>query len=163
MTRVRGRMAIALLAVVGGFVSLYLVLYKLGFYGQLACGGQSSCAVVQTSEYSELFGLPVAGWGLGWYLAVLGTALAGVRPPHLERSWPRNALTVLAAGGVAFTGYLTYAELFILHAICWWCVASAVLVVIIAGLVAREWWADRGGRRTARRGGAGMREGSAAG
>lgn len=149
MNRVRGRMTIAVLAVVGSFVSLYLVLYKLGFYGQLACGGQGSCAVVQTSRYAEFFGLPVAGWGLGWYLAVLAAALAGVRPPHLDRDWPRTVLTILALGGVGFTGYLTYAELFILHAVCWWCVGSAVVVLAIAALVGREWWSQRRGREPA--------------
>ena len=47
-TRLRG---IALLALIGLFVALYLLLYSLGFYGQLLCG-PGSCDTVQTSEYA---------------------------------------------------------------------------------------------------------------
>lgn len=131
-------MAVAVLALAGGFVSLYLLLYKMGVYGQLACGAGGSCSVVQASRYAEFLGIPVAGWGVGWYAAVLGVALAGLQPRFREASWPRRALVVLAAGGVAFTAYLTWVELFVLEAICRWCVGSAGLVVAIAALAAWE-------------------------
>ncbi len=137
-------MAIAVLALVGGFVSLYLLLYKLGVYGQLACGAGGSCDVVQASRWAEFLGVPVAGWGVGWYAAVLGVSLAGLQPRFRDGPWPGRALAALAAGGVAFTLYLTWVELFVLEAICRWCVASAALVVGIAGLVAWERRAPEG-------------------
>lgn len=136
MTRTRCRMAVAVLALAGGFVALYLLLYKMGFYGRLACGAGGSCSVVQASSYAEFLGVPVAGWGVGWYAAVLAAAVGGLQPGQVERGWPGPALAVLAAGGVAFTLYLTYVELFVLEAVCRWCVGSAALVGGIAGLVA---------------------------
>lgn len=129
-------MAIALLAVVGVFVSLYLLLYKLGVYGGLTCTGGASCEFVQASTYADFLGIPVAGWGTGWYAAVLATALAGLRPRFASSPWPGRILAVLAAGGVLFTLYLTAVELFVLEAVCQWCVGSAVLVTAIAALVA---------------------------
>lgn len=137
-------MAIAVLALVGVFVSLYLLLYKLGFYGQLTCTGGASCAFVQASTYADFLGIPVAGWGTGWYAAVLGTALAGLRPRFASSPWIGRALAVLAAGGLLFTLYLTGIELFVLEAICQWCVGSAVLVVAISALVAWGWLAGPG-------------------
>lgn len=136
MTRTGGRMAIALLAVVGVFVSLYLLLYKLGVYGSLTCTGGASCEFVQASTYADFLGIPVAGWGTGWYASVLATALAGLRPRFASSPWPGRILAVLAAGGVLFTLYLTAVELFVLEAVCQWCVGSAVLVTAIAALVA---------------------------
>lgn len=129
-------MAIAVLALVGVFVSLYLLLYKLGVYGTLTCTGGASCAFVQASAYADFLGIPVAGWGTGWYVAVLGTALAGLGPPLASSPWPGRLLAVLAAGGLLFTLYLTAVELFVLRAVCQWCVVSAVLVAAISGLVA---------------------------
>lgn len=135
-------MAVAVLALIGVFLSLYLLLYKLGVYGTLTCTGGGSCAFVQASTYADFLGIPVAGWGTGWYVAVLGTALAGLSPGLAAAAWPGRALAVLAAGGLLFTAYLTAVELFVLQAICTWCVASAVLVGAIAGLVAWGWFVE---------------------
>ena len=46
----------------------------------------------------------------------------------------RQALgrTVLLSGGaLLFSAYLTYLELFVIHAICRWCVGSAVIITAI--------------------------------
>ena len=126
----RKRMAIAVLALVGLLMSIYLLLYKLGFYGELVCG-TGACEAVQTSEYAILLGLPVAGWGVAWYAAVFGLAFLSVQPAYQEATWPARIVFILAAGGVAFSGYLTYLELFVIHAICWWCVTSAVVTLLI--------------------------------
>ena len=115
------RMAIAVMALVGLLMSVYLLLYTLGFYGEL----------VQTSEYATFLGLPVAGWGVAWYAAVFVLAFLSVQPAYQEATWPARLIFLLAAGGVAFSGYLTYLELFVIHAICWWCVTSAVLTLLI--------------------------------
>jgi uncharacterized membrane protein len=37
-------------------------------------------------------------------------------------------LLILSGLGVAFTAYLTYLELFVIHAICRWCIASAAII-----------------------------------
>ena len=126
----RKRMGIAVLALVGLLMSVYLLLYKLGFYGELACGS-GSCEAVQTSEYAMLLGVPVAGWGVAWYAAVFVLAFLSLQPAHQEASWPARLIFLLAAGGLAFSAYLTYLELFVINAICRWCVASAVVTLLI--------------------------------
>ena len=125
---------VAVLALVGLFISGYLLLYSLGYYGDLMCGS-GSCEVVQTSEYAVFLGLPVPGWGTAWYAAVfvLALALAAGRP---ETSGPGRLAAVLAAGGLAFSIYLTAIEAFVLEAWCRWCVVSAVLTVGIFLLIA---------------------------
>lgn len=128
MKRVQG---IALLSLVGLFVSLYLLLYAMGFYGALACGPGNACDLVQASPYADFLGLPVAGWGVGWYAAVLALALLALRPAFARRRWPGRALFALAAAGLAFSAYLTGVELFVLEALCTWCVVSAALTGVI--------------------------------
>lgn len=136
-------MTIAVAALLGLFVSLYLLLYSLGVYGELMCG-TGGCETVQTSSYARFLGLPVAGLGVAWYAAVLLVALLGVQERFADEKWPDLWLFLLAAGGLAFSVYLTGVELFVLHAICQWCVVSAVITVVIFGLAAL---AVRSGRR----------------
>jgi len=127
----RYRQAIALLALVGLFVALYLWLHALGFGGAIKCGASGGCETVQTSQWAVFLGMPVAFYGVIGYLALLIVALAGLRPAALaERTWNLRLLG-LATVGVVFTAYLTYIELFLIHAICRWCVGSAVSITAI--------------------------------
>ncbi len=127
-------MAAAALALVGLLLATYLLLHSLGFTGPLVCGTSASCDTVQSSRYAKFLGLPVAGYGVGGYGALFAIALAGLQPRWAERRGPTVWLTVLAAIGVAFTVYLTYLELFVIHAICRWCVGSAAIIVAIFGV-----------------------------
>ena len=122
------RMGAAVLSLVGLFVSAYLYLYKIGRIGTLACGS-GGCETVQTSVWSRFAGVEVALIGVVGYALLFGVALVGLRPGQAARRWPGQVLAGLAAGGVLFTIYLTYLELFVIHAICRWCVGSAVIIV----------------------------------
>jgi uncharacterized membrane protein len=124
------RMAIALLSLVGLVISGYLTLYKLGFMGEIQCtlGG---CEKVQTSAYSLFLGQPVALWGMGAYVTLLALAVAGVQPRFVGARWVALGLFGVSAVGVAFSGYLTYLEAFVIHAWCQWCVISAILVTLV--------------------------------
>ena len=124
------RQVIALLAVVGGCVSTYLLLYKLGYIGTLSCS-IGSCETVNTSKWSLLLGVPIAAYGLAFYVATLGVAIVGSQP-QLEGSPTVSAVLLGMSGvGVVFSGYLTALELFVIHAICMWCVISALIVTLI--------------------------------
>lgn len=125
-------MAGAALALAGLFVSLYLWLWKLGWFGVLACG-DGGCETVQLSPYATLVGVPVAWFGVVGYAAMLGVSLAGLHGRSAARAWPTAALLALSGAGVAFTAYLTYLEAAIIHAWCRWCLVSAVLVTAIFG------------------------------
>ena len=129
----RPRQAIALLALVGCCIALYLWFYKIGIIGKLQCGS-GSCEYVQTSRYGSLFGVPVAFYGVVGYGIIFAVAIAGLQPAQLERRWPTSALALLSTGGFLFTLYLTGIELFVLHAICRWCVGSAVVMTAIAAI-----------------------------
>jgi uncharacterized membrane protein len=124
------RMGVALTSLLGLFVSAYLYLYKIGRIGTLACGS-GACETVQTSQWSRFAGVEVALIGVVGYAALFAVALAALRPGLADRRWPARLLTGMAGLGVLFTAYLTYLELFVIHAICRWCVGSAVLITSV--------------------------------
>lgn len=101
------------------------------------CGGIGECELVQTSEYSDIAGVPVALLGLLYFVAMSLLALARISrvswmPDEME--WAEPAALSMALAGTAFVVYLTYVELFVLEAICIWCVTLASLTVISLGL-----------------------------
>jgi len=114
------------LALAGAAISGYLTWVH---YAEVepVCTGISDCVKVQNSEYAELAGISVAVIGLGGYLAVLASlALPG------ERGLLLTAFLTLV--GVGFSIYLTYVELVVIDAICQWCVASAAIMLALAGV-----------------------------
>lgn len=125
------RRAIAVLALFGVLDSLYLLLGKLGYVGELSCSISHGCDMVNSSSYSVFLGMPVSGIGLAGYLAMFVVALVGTHPGWLNDPRPDRLLSLLAGFAVIFTVYLTYAELFVLRAICQWCVVSQMLVIAI--------------------------------
>ena len=120
-------MIVAALALAGIFISTYLTLYKLGMIGELSCS-IGSCETVNTSRWSIFLGLPVAAWGLFFYLDVFGVALLGTTPRLENEPLVSIVLAAEAGIGVIFTAWLTYLELAVIHAVCIWCVTSAGIV-----------------------------------
>jgi len=118
------RIAMIVLTVLGvGIASYVTYVHYAGI--KPACTAGESCTKVQTSIYSELAGVPVALMGLIGYVAILASLLA----PETERT--RFATLVLTLGGFGFSAYLTYRELFSIHAICEWCVTSAIVMTLL--------------------------------
>lgn len=129
----RRRQAIVLLALVGLLVATYLWLWGIGVIGTLQCGA-GSCEYVQTSRYGELFGVPVAFIGVAGYALLLVVGLVGLRPVFADGRRVAVWLARLSSAGLAFTLYLTYVELFLLRAMCRWCMVSAVIMCAIWAL-----------------------------
>lgn len=127
---IRRRQALVLLALVGLLLATYLWLYKIGVVGELKCG-TGSCETVQASRYAELLGVPVALYGVAGYATLFAIGLAGLDPVRATDPRLTRLLAALATAGLVFTVYLTAIELFVLHAICRWCVASAVIMTAI--------------------------------
>ena len=123
-------MIVAALALAGIFIALYLTLYKLGVIGELSCS-IGSCETVNTSKWSRFLGLPVAAWGVLFYLDVFVVASIGTLPRFEDEPVVSMVLAVEAGIGVVFSAWLTYLELGVIHAICIWCVTSAVIVTLI--------------------------------
>jgi len=116
------RALLAALSVAGLLLSAYLTWTHLRGEAPVCVGGGGGCETVQTSRYAEFLGVPVAMVGIAGYAGLLFSALL------------RGEVGVLsglffALVGVLFSGYLTWLELFVIRAICQWCVTSAVLMV----------------------------------
>jgi uncharacterized membrane protein len=124
------RQAIAVLALVGIAIATYLWLHAIGVIGVLQCG-TGGCETVQASRYAELFGIPVALYGVVGYVTLFGIAIAGAQPALAARAWPTRWLVTLSGAGFLFTLYLTYLELFVIHALCRWCLGSAAVITAI--------------------------------
>jgi uncharacterized membrane protein len=124
------RMLVALIALAGVFVALYLTLYKLGYIGTLACA-VGSCETVQTSKWATLLGFPVGAWGVAYYVFVLALAIVGLTGQFADSRRLSEILVGVTAFGLVFSLWLTYLELFVIHAICQWCVISAILATIL--------------------------------
>jgi uncharacterized membrane protein len=94
------------------------------------CGISGGCETVQTSRYASLFGGPVALLGLITYIVIFVSL-------RLRRAVSLLSGYALTLVGFAFSVYLTYREVFTIHAICSWCVSSAIVFTLltIVGLV----------------------------
>ncbi len=124
------RMAVALIAVLGIVVATYLTLYKLGYVGALTCS-IGSCETVNLSKWAKFVGAPVAAWGVAFYITVFAVAVASIQPRFADSRRASVILVALTGWGVLFSAWLTYLELFVIKAICQWCVVSAILVTIM--------------------------------
>jgi uncharacterized membrane protein len=123
-----------LLTLAGLGVSLYLMWGYTAPGATLACGGSHGCETVKNSVYANLMGIPLPSLGLVSYLGLLVLLLAQNQPAVRNRGWSAFialAIFGLSLIGVLYSAYLTYIELFVIYAVCRWCVASALIMVAI--------------------------------
>jgi len=118
------KITMLVLAVIGLGIASYLTyIHYAGI--KPACTAGESCTKVQTSVYSKLGGVPVALIGLLGYIAIVGSLLL----PESENT--RLATMAFTVVGFGFSAYLTYRELFSIHAICEWCATSAGIMTVL--------------------------------
>jgi uncharacterized membrane protein len=122
-------MVVAILALLGLLVSLYMLAYALGLAGSLICT-VGDCEAVQASPYSRVGPIPVAAFGVAGYLVLMGVSLFGLQPASRGSRFVPLALLGGGVLGLIFTAYLTYLEAFVIHAWCQWCISSAVIMVL---------------------------------
>jgi len=120
---VRARAAVAALAAVGLGVATYLTVIHYTHTAPICTTG--GCETVQHSKYALFAGVPVALLGVVAYACVLLTAAVRGLPPAVV-----GALVALV--GVAFSGYLLWAQLARIHAICQWCVGNDAVAALLA-------------------------------
>ena len=87
----------------------------------LVCVAGGGCETVQQSSYAELAGIPVALLGLLGYAVIVALVLSD--PPTA-----RLGAAALAVVGLAFSVYLVVLQLFVIDAVCVWCLANDVLI-----------------------------------
>jgi uncharacterized membrane protein len=118
-----------ILSIIGAVDAFYLSLVKLT-HTELYCGGSSICETVNSSSYSMVMGTPIAFLGLGTYIFLITILFLEKRNVFsCEVSVYLNFGICLI--GLLFSIYLTYIELFVLHAICPYCLASAVIMLLL--------------------------------
>lgn len=130
MADVKGwqNIAILVLCIVGLGVSIYLTYIEFT-QTRAICGPVGDCNAVQNSPYAKLFGVvPIGLVGLIGYVAIL---LSWYWQSYRKDGYSRIAGPVMfgmALFGTLFSIYLTYLELYVIHAICLWCLSSAVIM-----------------------------------
>lgn len=100
--------------------------------GSLACTRWAQCDVVNNSVYSQIYGVPISVIGLAGYLFLLALAFAALWAEGRRQRQLLLLSLVLSLVGVGFSAYLTYLEVYVIEALCAWCVASAVIITVLA-------------------------------
>jgi uncharacterized membrane protein len=113
----------------------------------IPCGGTHDCRDVAQSKYASFpvgSNYPVAMYGVFGYLAIAALAFLRTLPNRPKQDHRLLGLILLASTvGTLAALQLTYVELFVIHAICKWCVASQVLILAIAVISSTEWRKQR--------------------
>jgi uncharacterized membrane protein len=115
------RTVLLVLAVLGFLVSAYLTWTHFAGLAPICTGGGEGCETVQSSRYAVLLGVPVALLGLIAYSGlIISAALWGQAGIYLG--------FLISLVGTLFSAYLTYLEIFVIGALCQWCLASAAIM-----------------------------------
>lgn len=141
------RMIAATLALLGLLDAAYLTLDRYEENVGLVCPVGGGCETVQNSAWSTLppgDGVPVALIGVVGYATLLGLALAGLHRERLGRLAFAPALLAASSAGLLFALYLTALQIFVIGALCSWCLASATLQLGIWLAALTEWRTWRG-------------------
>ena len=141
------RPAIGAIATVGALGTAYLTVIKL--MGNSAACPVKGCDQVLTSEYADVFGIPLTLFGCLAYLSMvvlsLGPLLVSGETKREQRqkledlTWP--LLFIGATGMMVFSGYLMYLLATELKAACLYCIASATFtfLMFVLTLLGRQW------------------------
>ena len=121
------RLAAAIVALAGVGVAGYLTWVHFDD-AALVCVAGGGCETVQESEYAEIAGVPVAALGLVAYSIVLG--LVAWDSPSA-----RLAAATIALVGLLFSMYLLVLQLFVIDALCVWCMVNDVVIAPLLALL----------------------------
>ena len=117
------------LAIIGLLVSIYMTIFKITSNDNM-CIGSKDCSVVNASRYSELYGIPVAVFGVVGYAAILAL-LWLERSPGFFNQNGTMLLFGLSLTGFLFTLYLIFLEIALIKAYCPFCITSQAAMTII--------------------------------
>jgi len=121
---------IRIVAAIGLLDSTYLAYVKLANTEIYCTPGLGNCDVVNASQWSTLWGIPLGVYGVAGFGAILLISLFGNRWKMLTDN-SNMVIFAISLGGFLFSLYLTYIELFVLRAICQWCILSALMMTVI--------------------------------
>jgi uncharacterized membrane protein len=124
MSRITLRRVMIAVTVLGIVLTSYLVYVHYSGTKPI-CTASTACLTVQRSQWSKLAGIPVALIGLIGYIGIFVALLTP------DREMSRTAILGMTFVGFAFSGYLTYRELFSIHQVCEECATSAVFMTFL--------------------------------
>jgi uncharacterized membrane protein len=130
MANIRTKYLLYLLMSFLGFVDAFYLSWVKIQHTELFCGGSTNCATVNSSSYAYLFGIPIALLGLLTYLVIIIILIMGKQKVYNE-DFVVFALFGITLIGVIFSAYLTYVEIYVIHAICPYCMVSAIIMLIL--------------------------------
>ncbi|MBN1217413.1 MAG: hypothetical protein JXM69_00675 [Anaerolineae bacterium] len=125
---------VPVLAVLGLGVATYLAYVEIT-HVEAVCGPVGECNIVQTSPYAQIMGIPIAVLGMLNYIAVIFLWLIQKFVPGRLANLSVLALAALTFGATLFSIYLTCLEIFAIHAVCAWCLSSAIISTLLMLLV----------------------------
>jgi uncharacterized membrane protein len=128
--RIRGvhpALILAALDIVGLLIASYLTIVELPAGGVPFCGPIKGCEEVALSEYSRIGGIPVAAFGVALSVALLGLALAWWKTDIYGLLLAHYGLSLV---GVMFDGYFLYLQVFVIQAVCVWCVLYEISLLL---------------------------------
>ncbi len=123
---------VAALGLAGLAITTYLTSIALA-QSEAACS-LGGCNTVLTSKWSKIFGIPVSVFGMATYATIMLGSLHAFQS-SVDDLRGRLTVTGVTALGVLASIYLTTVELFVIKAVCQYCVTSAALVLVAAGVV----------------------------
>lgn len=122
--------AAALLSVLGIAETTYLTATHLAG-AHIACGAADTCSKVLGSAYATVRGVPLALIGaIGYFAAFSCATLAAFGYGRAQ-----IGLAIIVVAMFLTSLWLLYLQAFVLHAYCQYCLGSAALIFLLAGLV----------------------------
>lgn len=116
---------LAILDLIGLAIASYLSVVELGG-GVPVCGPISGCEQVALSEYSRIFGIPVAVFGVALSLVLFVFAVAWWRTNDPRLLAVHYGLSLV---GVLFEMYFLTVQIFVIEAVCVWCTMYGVSLI----------------------------------
>jgi uncharacterized membrane protein len=129
--------AVPVLALMGLGTALYLSYVEIT-HVEAICGPVGHCNIVQSSPHAQLMGIPIAVLGALSYIAIVFLWIGQRILPDRLSALSLSSLAMLTIFGTGFSIYLTILEMFVIQAICAWCLSSAVIMTLLMILVARS-------------------------
>ncbi len=139
MTMFRNPLTVAsrVLATIGLILSAYLTYVHYNI-DALVCG-TGGCELVQTSEYSEMFGIPIAIFGLLMFITLLAGVVVRELRPALDE-YISTGMIIILLTAVIYWGYLTWLEANVIHAYCQWCILTSLTTVALLVVEGIRWY-----------------------
>jgi uncharacterized membrane protein len=153
MSRALSNRIIFVLSLAGIGVALYLTLVDMNYLSMVCGETGNGCEKVALHPSAHGFGIPAlskiptAAFGVLMYLTL--AALSFVRVAFSDEKLQQKLSTfqwLIALSGLAVAGWLTYMEANVIHAWCKYCVASAIIILLIFVTATAERFSARSSR-----------------